>query len=55
MYLVLVLNKDVIVMIEYHYIVVGSSNAEYYTELATEAPYQKARVYLSGNHYITPL
>lgn len=39
-------------MIEYHYNDVGSINAEDYTELITEAPYQKADVYLYGQYYI---
>jgi hypothetical protein len=48
------LNENIIIMIEYHYNGAGSNNAEYYTELATEAPYQKAGVYLYGEHYIIP-
>jgi len=36
--------KKIIIMIEYHYNDAGSNNAEDYTELATEAPYQKAGV-----------
>lgn len=48
------LNEDVIVMIEYHYNGAGSNNIEDYTELATQAPYQKAGVYLYGEHYIIP-
>ncbi len=48
------LNEDVIVMIEYHYNGAGSNNVEDYTELATQAPYQKAGVYLYGEHYLIP-
>jgi len=48
------LNEDVIIMIEYHYNGAGSNNVEDYTELATQAPYQKAGVYLYGQHYIIP-
>ncbi len=48
------LNEDIIVMIEYHYNGAGSNNIEDYTELATQAPYQKAGVYLYGQHYIIP-
>jgi hypothetical protein len=48
------LNEDVIVMIEYHYNGAGSNNVEDYTEFSTEAPYQKAGVYLYGEHYIIP-
>ena len=48
------LNEDVIIMIEYHYNGAGSNNVEDYTELATQAPYQKAGVYLYGEHYLIP-
>jgi hypothetical protein len=48
------LNEDIILMIEYHYNGAGSNNTEDYTELATQAPYQKAGVYLYGEHYIIP-
>ena len=48
------LNEEVIVMIEYHYNGAGSNNVEDYTELATQAPYQKAGVFLYGEHYIIP-
>ena len=48
------LNEYVIVMIEYHYNGAGSNNVEDYTELATQAPYQNAGVYLYGEHYIIP-
>lgn len=47
-------NEDIIVMIEYHYNGAGSNNVKDYTELATQAPYQKAGVYLYGEHYIIP-
>lgn len=48
------LNEDVIVMIEYHYNGAGSNNTDGYSELATQAPYQKAGVYLYGQHYVIP-
>jgi hypothetical protein len=48
------LNEDIIVMIEYHYNGAGSKDAKDYTELVTQAPYQKAGVYLYGQHYIIP-
>ncbi len=48
------LNEEVIIMIEYHYNGAGSNNVDEYTELATQAPYQKAGVYLYGEHYIIP-
>lgn len=48
------LNEDVIIMIEYHYNGAGSNNVEDYTKLATQAPYQKAGVYLYGEHYLIP-
>jgi len=48
------LNEEVIVMIEYHYNGAGSNNVEDYTELAAQAPYQKAGVFLYGEHYIIP-
>ena len=41
-------------MIEYHYNSAGSNNADYYHELATQAPYQKAGVYQYGQHYLIP-
>jgi len=48
------LNEDIIVMIEYHYNGAGSKNVDEYSEIATQAPYQKAGVYLYGQHYIIP-
>jgi len=48
------LNEDIIVMIEYHYNGAGSKNGKDYAELATQAPYQKAGVYLYGQHYLIP-
>ncbi|TWX71064.1 hypothetical protein ESZ36_05385 [Colwellia demingiae] len=48
------LNEDVIIMIEYHYNGAGSNSVKDYTELATQAPYQKAGVYLYGEHYLIP-
>jgi len=48
------LNEDIIVMIEYHYNGAGSKDAKNYTKLGTQAPYQKAGVYLYGEHYIIP-
>jgi len=48
------LNEEVIIMIEYHYNGAGSNNVGEYTELATQAPYQKAGVFLYGEHYIIP-
>ncbi len=48
------LNEDVIVMFEYHYNGAGSKDAKDYIKLATQAPYQKAGVYLYGQHYIIP-
>ena len=48
------LNEDVIIMIEYHYNGAGSNNVENYTKLATQVPYQKAGVYLYGEHYLIP-
>lgn len=48
------LNEDVIIMIEYHYNGAGSNNVDDYIKLATQAPYQKAGVYLYGEHYLIP-
>jgi len=48
------LNEDIIVMIEYHYNGAGSKDANDYTKLAMQAPYQKAGVYLYGQHYLIP-
>ena len=48
------LNEDIIVMLEYHYNGAGDDEPENYTELASQAPYQKAGVYLYGEHYIIP-
>jgi len=48
------LNEDIIVMLEYHYNGAGDDEPEDYTELASQAPYQKAGVYLYGEHYIIP-
>lgn len=48
------LNEDVIIMIEYHYNGAGSNNVDDYITLATQAPYQKAGVYLYGEHYLIP-
>jgi len=48
------LNEDIIVMIEYHYNGAGSKNPDDYAKLVTQAPYQKAGVYLYGQHYIIP-
>ncbi|MEY8198266.1 MAG: hypothetical protein RPS47_03395 [Colwellia sp.] len=41
-------------MIEYHYNGAGSNNVDDYIELTTQAPYQKAGVYLYGEHYLIP-
>lgn len=48
------LNEDIIFMIEYHYNGAGSNNVDDYIKLATQAPYQKAGVYLYGEHYLIP-
>ncbi len=48
------LNEDVIVMLEYHYNGAGSSDTKTYTQLATQAPYKQAGVYLYGKHYLIP-
>ena len=48
------LHEGVIVMIECHYNGAGSNNTDDYSELASQAPYQKAGVYLYGQHYIIP-
>lgn len=48
------LNENIIVMIEYHYNGAGSSNVDDYSKLSTQVPYQKAGVYLYGEHYIIP-
>jgi len=48
------LNEDIIVMIEYHYNGAGSKKVDEYSKIATQAPYQKAGVYLYGQHYIIP-
>jgi len=48
------INKDIIFMIEYHYNGAGSRNPDEYNELASQAPYQKAGVFLLGQHYIIP-
>ncbi|MGB0936267.1 MAG: hypothetical protein ACPGTQ_02350 [Colwellia sp.] len=48
------LNEEVIVMVEYHYNGAGSSNVQDYATIATQAPYQKAGVYLYGQHYLIP-
>jgi hypothetical protein len=48
------LNEEVIVMIEYHYNGAGIDKVEDYTKLSTQSPYQKAGVFLYGEHYIIP-
>ena len=48
------LNEDIIFMIEYHYNGAGSNNVDDYIKLATQVPYQKAGVYLYGEHYLIP-
>ncbi len=48
------INADIILMLEYHYNGAGSRNSDKYHELASQAPYQKAGVYLLGQHYIIP-
>ena len=48
------LNEDIIVMLEYHYNGAGTDNVSDYNELYAQAPYQKAGVYLYGEHYIIP-
>lgn len=48
------LNENIIAMAEYHYNGAGSNTVDDYTELATQAPYQKAGVYLYGEHYLIP-
>ncbi|KGJ94732.1 hypothetical protein ND2E_1921 [Colwellia psychrerythraea] len=48
------LNEDVILMIEYHYNGAGTNNVDDYIKFSTQAPYQKAGVYLYGEHYLIP-
>lgn len=48
------LNENIIAMVEYHYNGAGSNSVEDYTKLASQAPYQKAGVYLYGEHYLIP-
>jgi len=47
-------NEDIILMIEYHYNGAGSKDSNNYSDIATQAPYQKAGVYLYGQHYLIP-
>lgn len=48
------LNENIIAMLEYHYNGAGSDSVSEYTAIASQAPYQKAGVYLYGEHYIIP-
>jgi len=48
------LNEDIIVMLEYHYNGAGSKDPLQYQHLTSQAPYQKAGVFLLGQHYIIP-
>ena len=48
------LTEDIIVMLEYHYNGAGSKDALQYQHLTSQAPYQKAGVFLLGQHYIIP-
>ncbi|QBG36315.1 hypothetical protein [Litorilituus sediminis] len=48
------INEDIIAMFEYHYNGAGSANAHNYHQLPQQAPYQKAGVFLLGQHYLIP-
>ncbi|RHW76506.1 hypothetical protein [Colwellia sp. RSH04] len=48
------INEDVIIMLEYHYNGAGSKSTEKYQALTQQAPYQKAGVFLLGQHYVIP-
>ena len=48
------INENIILMLEYHYNGVGSNNPDEYLALSSQAPYQKAGVFLLGQHYIIP-
>ncbi|TPH13247.1 hypothetical protein [Litorilituus lipolyticus] len=48
------LNEDIILMLEYHYNGAGSKDTSKYHELAQQAPYQQAGVFLLGQHYLIP-
>ncbi len=48
------INQDIILMLEYHYNGAGSDNPEEYLTLSTQAPYQKAGVFLLGTNYLIP-
>ena len=48
------INENIILMLEYHYNGAGSSNPNKYHKLTSQAPYQKAGVFLLGEHYLIP-
>ena len=48
------INEDIIIMFEYHYNGAGSRNPNEYHKLVSQAPYQKAGVFLLGQHYLIP-
>lgn len=48
------ISDNIIMMLEYHYNGAGSSNPNDYIELLSEEPYQKAGIFLLGQHYLIP-
>ncbi|WP_250655117.1 hypothetical protein [Alkalimarinus coralli] len=47
-------DDNVIVMLEYHYNGAGSNDPSNYVELLSAEPYQKAGIFLLGQHYLIP-
>lgn len=48
------IDEDIIISVEYHYNGAGSNEVDDYQVLLDQAPYQKAGVFLLGQHYIIP-
>lgn len=48
------ISENIILMLEYHYNGAGSSNPNDYIKLLSEEPYQKAGIFLLGQHYLIP-
>lgn len=48
------ISDTIITMLEYHYNGAGSSNPSDYLDLLSAEPYQKAGIFLLGQHYLIP-
>lgn len=48
------ISDNIIMMLEYHHNGAGSSNPNNYIKLLSEEPYQKAGIFLLGQHYLIP-